>query len=100
MSTMKNAGGAAQSVSRRVVVGLTSIAVAVSVTASAPAYAASVHAACKTDYQKFCPSYKVGSSQLRACMRSAGGNLSTRCIDALANAGEISMKYHSRNKNK
>mgnify|MGYP001334063914 CR=1 FL=1 len=94
MSTMKTAPGAARRLSRRLAGGLTATAVAVSI------LAASVHVACRTDYKKFCPSYKVGSSQLRACMRSAGGNISTRCIDALANSGEISMKYHSRNKNK
>jgi hypothetical protein len=31
-------------------------------------------------------------------MRSAGGNVSRRCIDALADSGEISKKYHSRNR--
>lgn len=62
----------------------------------ASAYSGRVKSACKSDFYRFCPSYKVGSSQLRTCMRSAGGNISRRCIDALANAGEISRKYHSR----
>jgi hypothetical protein len=63
----------------------------------ASAHSAVVKAACKTDYYKFCPSYKMDTPQLKACMRSAGGNLSPRCIDALANAGEIPRKYHSSN---
>jgi hypothetical protein len=63
---------------------------------SASAYSARVNSACKTDFYKFCPSYKPDSPQLRACMRAAGGNISTRCIDALADAGIISRKYHSK----
>lgn len=63
----------------------------------AEAHSARVKAACKTDYYKFCPAYKMDTPQLKACMRSAGGNLSRRCIDALADAGEISRKYHSAN---
>ena len=50
----------------------------------ATAYTARVRSACKTDFYKFCPSYKPDSPQLRECMRSAGGNISSRCLDALA----------------
>ena len=70
------------------------------VSAAYAAHTAVVKAACKTDYYKFCPAYKVDTPQMRACMRSAGGNLSQRCIDALADAGEISRKYHSSNRKK
>jgi hypothetical protein len=66
----------------------------------ANAYSARVKSACKTDFYKFCPSYKEESSELRACMRSAGGNISSRCIDALVDAGEVPRKYHSRNRRK
>ena len=62
----------------------------------ATAYSARVKSACKTDFYKFCPSYKRDSPQLRECMRSAGGNISSRCINALADAGEISRKYRSK----
>ena len=55
-----------------------------------------IKSACKTDFYKFCPSYKQDSPQLRDCMASAGGNISSRCIDALADSGIISHKYHSR----
>lgn len=65
---------------------------------AASAYSGRVKAACKTDFYRFCPSYKVGSPQLRACMRSAGGNISRRCVDALADSGEIPRKYHSKNR--
>ena len=74
------------------------LAAALTVTAAgqASAYSARVKSACKSDFYRFCPSYKVGSTKLRSCMRSAGGNISRRCVDALANAGEIPRKYHSR----
>ena len=62
----------------------------------AAAYSARVNSACKTDFYKFCPSYKLDSPQLRECMRSAGGNISSRCIDALADSGVISRKYRSK----
>ena len=62
----------------------------------ATAYTARVRSACKTDFYKFCPSYKPDSPQLRECMRSAGGNISSRCLDALADSGEISRKYRSK----
>ncbi len=62
----------------------------------AVAYSARVNSACKTDFRKFCPSHKSDSPQLRACMRSAGGNISSRCLDALADSGEIPRNYHSR----
>lgn len=60
------------------------------------AYSARVKTACKTDFYKFCPSYKIDSPQLRACMRSAGGNISSRCIDALVDSGELPRKYRSK----
>ena len=66
----------------------------------AVAYSARVKSACRSDFYKFCPSYKVDSPQLRACMRAAGGNISNRCIDALADSGEISRKYHSKYRSK
>lgn len=62
---------------------------------TAEAFSGRVKSACKSDFYKFCPSYKLDSPQLRACMRSAGGNISSRCLDALADAGEIPRKYHS-----
>lgn len=85
------------SLSRASIAILASLAVAASA-GSASAYTARVKSACKGDFYRFCPGYKVGSSQLRACMRSAGGNVSTRCVDALADSGEIPRKYHSKNR--
>lgn len=67
---------------------------------AAQAYSGRVKSACKADFYKFCPSYKLETPELRACMRSAGGNISTRCLDALADAGEIPRKYHSSQRGK
>ena len=66
----------------------------------AQAFSGRVKSACKSDFYRFCPSYKLESPQLRACMRSAGGNISSRCLDALADAGEIPRKYHSSQRKK
>ena len=68
--------------------------------ANAYTYSSRVKSACKTDFYKFCPSYKLESAELRECMRGAGFNISTRCLDALADAGEIPRKYHSSQRSK
>lgn len=68
--------------------------------AHAYTYSARVKSACKTDFYKFCPSYKLETAELRECMRGAGFNISVRCLDALADAGEISRKYHSSQRKK
>ena len=68
---------------------------ALKVAGEANAYSSRVKSACKSDFYKFCTSYKLESPQLRACMRSNGGGLSSRCLDALADSGEIPRKYHS-----
>ena len=78
------------------VIGVGALAVA----GSAHAYSGRVKSACKSDFYKFCPSYKVDTPQLRSCMRSVGGNISSRCLDALADAGDIPRKYHSSQRNK
>ena len=75
-----------------------SLALLAAASGGAQAYSAKVKSACKRDFYTFCPKYAVPSPQLKACMRSAGGNISSRCLDALADAGEIASKYHSRNR--
>jgi hypothetical protein len=67
---------------------------------AAQAYTGKVKSACKSDFYRFCPSYKLDSPQLKSCMRGAGGNISSRCLDALADAGEIPRKYHSSQRKK
>jgi hypothetical protein len=61
------------------------------VVSSVGAYAVSnrVKAACQDDYLHHCSAYEVGSESLRQCMRKVGGGLSTSCIAALVQEGEI-----------
>ena len=49
----------------------------------------SVQRACKRDYYRFCPSYSIGTPQLRACMRRVGRRLSPRCISAVRRSGQL-----------
>lgn len=79
----------------KVLAALTVACGALAAAGTAQAYSGRVKSACKSDFYKFCPSYKLDTPQLRSCMRSAGGNISSRCLDALADAGEIPRKYHS-----
>lgn len=60
---------------------------------SAEAYSDRVNNACKGDYYSFCSAHPVGSTGLRRCMEANGRAISTRCVNALADAGEIPRKY-------
>jgi hypothetical protein len=55
----------------------------------AAAYSDRVRRACTGDYNRLCPGYKLHSSQLRACMESNGLMISSSCINALVDSGEI-----------
>ena len=61
------------------------------VVSSVGAYAVSnrVKEACQDDYLRHCSAYEVGSESLRQCMRKVGKGLSTSCIAALVQEGEI-----------
>jgi len=48
-----------------------------------------VKVACQDDYLHHCSAYEVGSESLRQCMRKVGRGLSTSCIAALVQEGEI-----------
>lgn len=71
------------------------IAALLAMNCAAHAYPAKVKNACRGDYYRFCPKYHEDSAELKACMRSAGGNISRKCRDALADGGFIARKYHS-----
>jgi hypothetical protein len=60
---------------------------------SAEAYSDRVNNACKADYFSFCSAHPVGSTGLRRCMEANGRSISARCVNALADAGEIPRKY-------
>lgn len=59
--------------------------------AAGPAHAVSakVKKACVGDYKRLCPSYKVGSSALRACMEAKQAEISSKCVQALIDSGEV-----------
>lgn len=63
---------------------------------TADAVSAKVRKACAADYKRLCPSYKVGSTQLRACMESMARDISSRCIDALIDSGEVDRRRAGR----
>lgn len=63
---------------------------------AAHAVSNSVKQACKSDYIAYCSNHAVGSKGLRQCMRSASSKLSTRCVKALVDAGEVSKSDRAR----
>lgn len=56
----------------------------------ASAVSGAVKVACMADYFSYCSAHQVDTPQLRRCMSAAGPKLSTRCINALIAAGEVS----------
>ncbi|MEQ1696610.1 MAG: hypothetical protein ABL901_12280 [Hyphomicrobiaceae bacterium] len=60
---------------------------------AAQAYSDKINQHCEDDYFKFCSAHAVGSTGLRRCMEANGKQLSRRCVNALADAGEIPRKY-------
>ncbi|MEW5963875.1 MAG: hypothetical protein AB1749_09975, partial [Pseudomonadota bacterium] len=69
---------------------------------AATAHAASekVKSACKDDYFRHCSAHALGSDSLRQCMRGVGENLSTGCLVALVEDGEITKQDIERHKAK
>lgn len=62
----------------------------VAITTQAGAVSLGVKLACASDYYSYCSQHPVGSTAVRQCMRSHGPQLSSRCINALISAGEVS----------
>ena len=60
---------------------------------SAHAMSDKVNQHCEDDYFKFCSAHPVGSTGLRRCMEANGKQLSRKCVNALADAGEIPRKF-------
>ena len=51
---------------------------------------------CKTDYQRYCKAYKLGTEALRACMSRSVKKLSNMCVEALVDAGEMTRSQADR----
>lgn len=58
--------------------------------ATASAYGAKVRKLCANDYFDHCHLHKLGTPELRACMRKAGAKLAPGCVNALIEEGEVS----------
>lgn len=58
--------------------------------AQASAASLTVQLACAADYYAYCSKHDPNGPGVRACMNSNGHKLSTRCVNALVAAGEIS----------
>lgn len=79
--------------------GTSCAAVMLAALLAAPASAAvndRVKKACSGDYHRLCPHYKVGSPQLRACMEAKQSEISSRCVDALIDSGEVDRQRSGR----
>jgi hypothetical protein len=68
------------------------LALALAPATSKAAFSKRVQVACKNDYKRLCPSYKSGSLQLRACMEARASEISSGCIDALIDSGEVDRR--------
>lgn len=63
---------------------------------SAGAVSLSVQRACMGDYLAHCSQHSIGSAALRGCMSKMGPKLSSRCVNALTAAGEVSKAEVAR----
>ena len=62
----------------------------------ASAVSRAVKLACASDYFAHCSMHAVGTPGVRKCMRAVGPRLSSRCISALVEAGEVKSKVASK----
>ena len=51
---------------------------------------------CRVDYHRYCKEYKLGTEKLRACMSRSIRRVSTRCISALVDGGEMTQAQANR----
>lgn len=51
---------------------------------------------CRAEYQRYCKTYTLGSEGLRACMSRSARKLSTMCVNALVEAGEMTRSQADR----
>jgi hypothetical protein len=65
-------------------------------TTEAGAVSLRVKLACSSDYHALCSQYSSNSPEVRQCMRAAGEKLSSRCLNALIAAGEVSEEEIAR----
>jgi hypothetical protein len=51
---------------------------------------------CRTDYHRYCKGLELGSEKLRACMSRSIRGVSTRCIGALVDGGQMTKAQANR----
>lgn len=85
-----------KSSTRLLLTAVAAIATSVAASTYAGAVSGNVRQACMSDYFAYCSAHAVGSPSLRSCMRSNGPKLSSRCLDALVTAGEVSKSTVSK----
>lgn len=79
------------STARLAVTAFVAAAASLAVATAAGAVSGNVRSACMSDYFAYCSAHAVGSASLRSCMKSNGPRLSSRCLNALISAGEVSQ---------
>jgi hypothetical protein len=62
----------------------------------AGAVSARIKRDCKSDYNRYCKKYELGSEGLRACMSRSIRGVSNRCISALVAGGEMTKAQAER----
>ena len=63
---------------------------------TASAVTARIKRDCKSDYNRHCKKYELGSEGLRACMSRSIRGVSNRCISALVAGGEMTRAQAER----
>lgn len=63
---------------------------ATAMTSEAGAVSARVKFACAKDYFAYCRQFRPDTPEVRRCMNAVGERLSSRCVNALVAAGEVS----------
>jgi hypothetical protein len=80
----------------RWLVAVAALAVIGAQTMPAAAVNKKVERACRADFKRLCPSYNPESSSARACMESKSNEISSICMNALIDAGEVDRRRARR----
>ncbi|MCL4767038.1 MAG: hypothetical protein KJZ80_12435 [Hyphomicrobiaceae bacterium] len=68
----------------------------IALTGNAHAVSLSVQMACAGDYLAYCSQHPTEGPKVRHCMRANGHKLTSRCVNALISAGEVSKTEVAR----
>lgn len=55
-----------------------------------------VERACRADFKRLCPSYDPDSASARACMEAKSNEISSICMNALIDSGEVDKRRTAR----